>query len=73
MKSNTSFKVALIGALPSADLLHYVDAVMDLLSLQERVEVIEESTEVGLPVPVRHHYSSVVTGLTVRRPVTSAR
>lgn len=69
MKSNTSLKVVLIGA----DLLHYVDAVVDLLSLQKRVEVIEESTEVGLPVPVRHHYSSVVAGLTVRRPVTSPR
>lgn len=65
--------MALIVALPSADLLHYIDAVVDLLSLQKRVEVIEESTEVGLPVPVRHYYSSVVVGLTVRRPVTSPR
>lgn len=60
-------------ALPSADLVHYIDAVVDLLSLQERVEVIEQSTEVGLPVPVRHHYGSVVAGLAVRRPVTSPR
>lgn len=60
-------------ALPPADLLHDVDAVVDLLPLQERVEVIEERTEVGLPIAVRHHYSSVVVGLTVWRPVPSPR
>lgn len=61
------------AALPPADLLHDVDAVVDLLPLQERVEVIEERTEVGLPIPVRHHYSSVVVGLTVWRPVPPPR
>lgn len=55
------------------DLLHYVDTVVDLLSLQEGVEVIEEGTEVRLPVPVWNHDRSVVAGFTVRRPVASAR
>lgn len=45
---------------------------MDLLSLQEGVEVIEQGTKVGLPVPVWYHYRCVVAGLTVRRPVVSA-
>lgn len=72
-KPSTSLKVAPTVALPPADLLHDVDAVVDLLPLQERVEVIEERTEVGLPIPVRHHYSSVVVGLTVWRPVPSPR
>lgn len=45
---------------------------MDLLSLQEGVEVVEEGTEVGLPVPVRHHYCCVVAGFTVWGPVASA-
>lgn len=72
-KAEHILKVAPTVALPPADLLHDVDAVVDLLPLQERVEVIEERTEVGLPIPVRHHYSSVVVGLTVRRPVPSSR
>lgn len=54
------------------DLLYYIDAVVDLLSLQEGVEVVEEGTEVGLPVPVRDHYRCVVAGFAVWRPVASA-
>lgn len=54
------------------DLLYYIDAVVDLLSLQEGVEVVEEGAEVRLPVPVRYHYRCVVAGLTVWRPVVSA-
>lgn len=53
-------------------LLYYVDAVVDLLPLQEGVEVIEEGTEVGLPVPIWYHYRSVVAGFTIWRPVASA-
>lgn len=52
--------------------MHDVDAVVDLLSLQERVEVIEEGTEVCLPVPVRNHDGSVVARFTVWRPIASA-
>lgn len=55
-----------------SDLVHDVDAVVDLLSLQKGVKVVEERPEVGLPVPVRHHNSCVVTRFTVRRSVTSA-
>lgn len=54
------------------DLLDYIDAIVDLLSLQEGVEVVEEGTEVGLPVPIRYHYCRVVTGFTVWRSITSA-
>lgn len=54
------------------DLVYYIDAVVDLLSLQEGVEVVEEGTEVGLPVPIRYHYCCVVAGFTVWRPVASA-
>lgn len=54
------------------DLLYYIDAVVDLLSLQEGVEVVEEGTEVGLPVPIWHHYCCVVAGFTVWRAVASA-
>lgn len=46
---------------------------MDLLSLQEWVEVVEEGAEMGLPVPVRHHDRCVVAGFTVWRPVAAAR
>lgn len=53
------------------DLLYYIDAVVDLLSLQEGMEMVEEGTEVGLPVPVRHHYRCVVTGLAVWGAVAS--
>lgn len=58
------------GAVPP--LLYNIDAVVDLLSLEERVQVVEESTEVGLPVTVWHHYCCVVSGFTVWGPVTSA-
>lgn len=54
------------------DLVYYIDAIVDLLSLQEGVEVVEEGTEVGLPVPIRYHYCCVVAGFTVWRPVASA-
>lgn len=62
-----------LGSVKSAipPLLYYVDAVVDLLSLQEGVEVVEQGTEVGLSVPIRHHYCCVVTGFTVWRPVAS--
>lgn len=53
------------------DLLYDIDAVVDLLSLKEGVEVIEKSTKVGLPIAIRYHYSCVVAGFTVRRPVVS--
>lgn len=53
------------------DLVYYIDAIVDLLSLQEGMEVVEEGTEVGLPVPIRYHYCCVVAGFTVWRPVAS--
>lgn len=61
------------GSVKSAipPLLYNVDAVVDLLSLQERVEVVQQGTEVGLSVPIRYHYCCVVTGFTVWRPVVS--
>lgn len=55
----------------NTDLLYYVDAVVDLLSLQKRVEVIKQGAEVSLSVPVRYHYCSVVTWFTVWRAVAS--
>lgn len=36
------------------------------------MEVVEEGTEVGLPVPIRYHYRCVVAGFTVWRPVAPA-
>lgn len=51
------------------DLLDDVNAVVDLLSLQEGVEVVEQGAEVGLPVTVGYHYCCVVSGFTIWRPI----
>lgn len=51
------------------DLLYDVDAVVDLLPLQERVEVVEQGAEVGLPVSIGHNYRRVVSGFTIWRPI----
>lgn len=48
-----------------------VNGVVELLSLQEGVQMVEEGAEVALPVSVRHHNGGVVPRLTVRRAVMS--
>ena len=54
-------------------LLYDVDAVVDLLPLQEGVQVVQQGPQVGLPVPVRDHDGRVVAGLAVRGAVVTPR
>ena len=46
-----------------------VDPIVELLSLEEGVQVVEEELEVVLPVPVGDDDGRAVPGLTARRPV----
>lgn len=46
-----------------------VDAVAELLPLQERVQVVEQELEVMLTMAVRDDDGGPVAGLAVRRPV----
>ena len=54
-----------------AHLVDDVDAVAELLTLQEGVEVVEEELEVVFPVTVRDDDGRAVPGLTARRPVAA--
>lgn len=51
------------------DLVHNVNAVVDLLALQKGVQMVEKGAEVGLAVPVGYHDGCVVPWLTVWRAV----
>ena len=46
-----------------------VDSIVELLSLEEGVQVVEEELEVVFPVPVRDDDGRAVPGLTAWRPV----
>lgn len=52
--------------------MYDVDAVMYLLSLQEGVQVVEECSQVALPVSVGNHDSGVVPRFTVWRTVMAS-
>lgn len=51
--------------------MYDVDAVVNLLALQEWVEVVQEGAEVSLPVSVGHHDGRMVLRLTVRGRVVT--
>lgn len=53
--------------------MYHIDAIMKLLSLQEGMQVVEQSTQVRLPVPVGDHDGRVVAGLTVGGTVSPPR
>lgn len=55
------------------DLLHNVDAVVDLLSLQEGVKVVQQGPQVVLPVPVWNNDGCVMPWLAVRWLVATTR
>lgn len=49
--------------------MYDVDAVVYLLSLQEWMQMVEECSQVALPIPVWDHDSCVVPRFTVWRTV----
>lgn len=55
--------------LRASHLVNDVNAVLDLLPLEERVQVVEQDPEVVLPVPVGDDDGCPVPRLAVRRPV----
>lgn len=52
--------------------MYDVDAIVYLLPLQEGVQMVEECSQVALPVPVGDHDSCVVPRFTVRRTVMAS-
>ena len=54
-------------------LVNYVDAVVELLVLQEWMHVTEEHPKLFLPISVRDNNGDVVPGATLRRTPQSTR
>lgn len=52
--------------------MYDVDAVVYLLPLQERVQMVEECSQVALPISVGDHDSCVMSRFTVRRTVMAS-
>lgn len=52
--------------------MYDVDAIVYLLSLQEGVQMVQECSQVALPVPVGYHNSCVVSRFTIRRTVMAS-
>lgn len=50
-------------------LVNDIDAVIELLTLKEGMQVVEQELEVVFSVPVGNDNGSTVPGITVRRPV----
>lgn len=48
-----------------------IDAVTELLTLKEGMQVVEQELEVVFSVPVGNDNGSAVAGLAVRRPVAT--
>lgn len=50
-------------------LVNDIDAIAELLTLQEGMQVVEQELEVVLPISVGNDYCSAVASLTVWRPI----